>query len=357
MHVNQINKVGLALTGGGAKGAYHVGAIRALSELHIKVDAVAGASIGALNGAIVASAVDMASGYRQLQNVWGSLASEQVLQLSSQAPVYFSILGALAAVRGVPLLSGGAMLINRLAEVCGVDWAAGNTHLLDDKPLINKLEQYTSPEALRNGLPMYASVYESSGGLGDLAKLFGAALRLVNTQDSEFIHLQSLSDPEMQQILLASAALPLLFKSRNIRGKSYTDGGQGDWWGVGGNTPVKPLVDAGCSTVIIVHLCDGCMWDRQKYPDLNVIEIRPTSSINRSGEISDLLGFDATRIDSWIDQGYQDSMKTLRRIIEVSEANEGLTFSEQALMDSFKVNQDADKALRDAMNRIKRYSR
>lgn len=357
MYVKQQEKVGLVLTGGGAKGAYHVGAIRALAELNIKVDAIAGASIGALNGAIVASAEDMASGYRQLRNVWGLLASDKVLEVSYQAPVYFSVLGALAATRGVPLLSGGAMLINRVAEECGVDWAAGNTHLFDDKPLIDKLAQYTSPEAMRKGLPMYASVYESSGGLGDLAKVFGAALRLANTGNSEFIHLQSLSDAEMQQTLLASAALPLLFKTRRVQGKNYTDGGQGDWWGAGGNTPVKPLADAGCSSVIIVHLCDGSMWDRRQYPNLNIIEIRPNTPIHRSGKMSDLLGFDATRIDSWIAQGYQDTMKTLRRIIEVSGAYDRLLASEQALRNSFKGNQDADAALGDAMNRIRRYSR
>ena len=49
-------KVGLVLSGGGAKGAYQVGALKALQELGTTIDVVAGASIGALNGAVLVSA-------------------------------------------------------------------------------------------------------------------------------------------------------------------------------------------------------------------------------------------------------------------------------------------------------------
>src|SRR6266849_1871578 len=41
---------GLVLAGGGAKGAYHAGAIKYLAEQDVQVVAVAGASVGALNG-------------------------------------------------------------------------------------------------------------------------------------------------------------------------------------------------------------------------------------------------------------------------------------------------------------------
>lgn len=45
---------GLVLEGGGAKGAYHIGAFFALKELGYEFDAVVGTSIGALNGAMIA---------------------------------------------------------------------------------------------------------------------------------------------------------------------------------------------------------------------------------------------------------------------------------------------------------------
>ncbi|MFD2178771.1 patatin-like phospholipase family protein [Veronia pacifica] len=48
-------KVGLALSGGGAKGAAHVGVLKALEELHIPIDFVAGTSMGAYVGGLYAS--------------------------------------------------------------------------------------------------------------------------------------------------------------------------------------------------------------------------------------------------------------------------------------------------------------
>src|ERR1043166_7558772 len=48
-------RVGLVLGGGGAKGAYAIGCLRALHDKGIRFQAVAGTSVGALNAAIVAT--------------------------------------------------------------------------------------------------------------------------------------------------------------------------------------------------------------------------------------------------------------------------------------------------------------
>ena len=48
-------KVGLALQGGGTRGAYQAGAYMALKKCHIKINAVAGTSIGAINGLFIAA--------------------------------------------------------------------------------------------------------------------------------------------------------------------------------------------------------------------------------------------------------------------------------------------------------------
>ncbi|MFQ5739645.1 MAG: patatin-like phospholipase family protein [Acidobacteriota bacterium] len=48
-------QVGLALCGGGSRGAVEVGFYRALQEMSIRIDSIAGCSIGALNGAFIAS--------------------------------------------------------------------------------------------------------------------------------------------------------------------------------------------------------------------------------------------------------------------------------------------------------------
>ncbi len=48
-------KIGLALGGGGARGAAHIGVLRVLEELHVPVDYVAGTSMGAVVGGLYAS--------------------------------------------------------------------------------------------------------------------------------------------------------------------------------------------------------------------------------------------------------------------------------------------------------------
>jgi len=52
-------KVGLALSGGAARGIAHIGVLKALREAQIPVDMIAGASSGALIGALYASGLDI----------------------------------------------------------------------------------------------------------------------------------------------------------------------------------------------------------------------------------------------------------------------------------------------------------
>jgi len=48
-------RVGLVLSGGGARGAAHVGVLKVLDEMHVPVDAIAGTSMGAVVGGLYAS--------------------------------------------------------------------------------------------------------------------------------------------------------------------------------------------------------------------------------------------------------------------------------------------------------------
>lgn len=54
-----IKKVGLALGAGGAKGLAHIGVLQVLNQNNIKIDYVAGASMGAIVGAAFAAGADM----------------------------------------------------------------------------------------------------------------------------------------------------------------------------------------------------------------------------------------------------------------------------------------------------------
>ncbi|WP_156030349.1 hypothetical protein [Thiomonas sp. FB-Cd] len=121
---------------------------------------------------------------------------------------------------------------------------------------------------------------------------------------------------KQREALLASAAMPLLFAARKINGDLYSVGAQDGWQKMQGNTPVRPLIDVGCQTVIVTHLLDGSLWSLHEFPEVTFMEIRPQSAITRDSLLKDLLGFDSQKIPFWIDQGYKDSMHCIGRIMK-----------------------------------------
>ncbi|WP_129776802.1 patatin-like phospholipase family protein [Peristeroidobacter soli] len=62
-------RVGLVLSGGGARGAAHVGVLKVLDELRIPVDAIAGTSMGAVVGGLYASGMPVADIEKLLSSV------------------------------------------------------------------------------------------------------------------------------------------------------------------------------------------------------------------------------------------------------------------------------------------------
>ncbi|HEY4974883.1 MAG TPA: patatin-like phospholipase family protein, partial [Steroidobacteraceae bacterium] len=45
-------RVGLVLSGGGARGATHIGVLKMLEQLHVPIDVIAGTSMGAVVGGL-----------------------------------------------------------------------------------------------------------------------------------------------------------------------------------------------------------------------------------------------------------------------------------------------------------------
>ncbi|OUR98233.1 patatin [Flavobacteriales bacterium 33_180_T64] len=68
-------KIGLVLSGGGAKGLAHIGVLKVIDSLGIKIDYVAGTSMGAIVGSLYAS------GYsgKQLDSIFGNLDFDKVI--------------------------------------------------------------------------------------------------------------------------------------------------------------------------------------------------------------------------------------------------------------------------------------
>ena len=77
--------VGLVLEGGGARGAFQIGAYRALQEMGIQIEGIAGTSVGALNGAMIAQGeADLA------YQLWWDIHPARVFKVNPREMEYFN---------------------------------------------------------------------------------------------------------------------------------------------------------------------------------------------------------------------------------------------------------------------------
>lgn len=317
-------KIGLVLSGGGAKGAYQAGMVQSLAKHGIEVAMVSGASIGSLNGAIVASAPNIATAAQRLDEVWALVAEESVLEVNKKLiPRYLMMLAA-AGLTG-PGRIGVSLLL-------GIYGAADHSGILATTPLSRILDRYLSHSALNNGKPLYVSLYPYRGRLGALTDLLkGDFLKRFDTRESVFRHIQSLNEADQREALLASAAIPVLFTPRKVEGDIYSDGGQGNYRKAQGNTPITPLLDKGLDAIIVSHLSDGSLWSADDFPDETIFEVRPASRISDS--YFDMLGFDGKRIQAWVDQGRADTDALLEKLSRYAGAKSSLREADKMLRD------------------------
>lgn len=360
--VTQAPLTGLVLSGGGAKGAYQVGVMKALLESGADISMMAGASIGALNGAILACAPSLPEGVKRLEAVWNTLAAESPLR--PNIPVYLKMLAATGLAVGAPM-SGFLARVPALTQV--MRWMPPSVWkvfedlldpaLMSDEPLTKLMDEYLDMEGLMRGLPLYISIYESEGAVTDILRCVVAEAGLVDTRPSRFVTVQSLPEHERRDALLASAAIPLLYQARQIDDARYSDGGQGGWLTVQGNTPITPLIHAGCQQVIVAHLSDGSLWSRHEFPDTTVLEIRPQSLLTPEtgliGTAKAVLGFHPENIARLMEQGYLDTLHCVGRVMAATQSRQALRESEAMLRQSLDKGRSADAALADAMSRLR----
>ena len=342
-------KFGLVMSGGGAKGAFQVGAIKALAELGVQVEGIAGASIGALNGAIVASAPSLAVAAERLDEVWKTLAHLELFKVHPKFPAYLALLA------GSGLALKGSAFNSTLLRLLAIDSTLpgstkGSAGALSTGPLQTLLDKYLDSESLNTGLPLYVSAYQDRGA-ESLMQVILAELGFRENPDSEFFHVQSFRPEEQKALLLASAAIPLLFETQEINGKHYSDGGQGGWQRVQGNTPITPLIDAGYSHIIVTHLIDGSLWSRRNFPDTTIIEIRPRGQLSDS--MLDIVGFHPDKIEAWIQKGYDDTHACWERIRKSIESVNNLRSSVNSLAVSEETYGALEMETDAAMSRIR----
>lgn len=239
-------RVGLALQGGGAHGAYGWGVIDRLLEAGVLIAAVSGASAGALNGAALVTglAEDGPDGARAtLKRLWTRVAERSPLKLLDWAGLAGPLLE--------PFVRQ-SLDMTKLASRYVTPFTPGLANMATLRRVVSEsidLDRLSDPATI----PLHVSATRvTSGG----ARLFSG----------EEVTLDA---------LMASACLPDLFAAVTIDGEQYWDGG------FSANPALGPLVLNDCVTDVLVA---------QITPFAAAVPGRSTSAIAR--RVSDI-GFNA----------------------------------------------------------------
>lgn len=255
---------GIVLEGGGARGAYQIGAWKALRETGIHIRGIAGASVGALNGALICMD-DM----EKAEYIWENISYSQVMDIGDEI------------MEGVR--QGDFKSLN-LSEVITSARRILKDRGFDVTPLRRLIGEVADEERIRKSdRELFVTTY--------------------SVTDRQLLNIDVRSVPEggIGDILLASAYFPA-FKTDKLDGKRYLDGGGFN------NVPVDILLDHGYRDIIIIRIY-GLGFDSEK-----VVEIPEDAMIWHIAPRQDLGGileFDAKRSRKNMKLGYYDAMRML----------------------------------------------
>ncbi|MDE6834826.1 MAG: patatin-like phospholipase family protein [Ruminococcus sp.] len=280
-------KIGLVLSGGGAKGAYEIGVYRALSDMGVLpyIDTIAGTSVGALNASLLES-----QGADYAGNIWSNLKITDLLN-----PDTARISKAVLPYNNVPSLTFSNPIDRALSNGA------------------NLFRTFTRGESLlefiREGLPFNQ---EKIADLIDNHVDFKRIRRKIYVictdavANPKFFVLNRHFPPTQKKIILASATLPVVYTGTDgveINGINYFDGGvAGDI----SNTPVSCLYDNGCRNIIVVHLKREYNMSNQNYmSDANIINIFPSRSLGNF--LTGTLNLNPAKVQADMELGYKDT--------------------------------------------------
>jgi NTE family protein len=275
---------------------------------------ICGASIGALNGAVVACGPDLAAGSAQLLRVWREVA-DAVGAADFPDP-------------GTPPPSPSGPDLPLLAQL---DQAISgfSSPLIQDGYLEDLIARYVPVGDLQAGPPLWVSVYDAS----DLDLILPRwawlldTVRAPLTRAGGYERVTTMDPSQVHQAVMASAALPLVFPPRELGGRKVRDGGLFD------NLPTGPLLAENCRYAIVVHLRQESLWNARTYKKVQILEIRPRRPLEKPGRlgwINGLLDFSPGRIEALIEQGYADAERTLAPLRAALAAHSDLHTSADA---------------------------
>ncbi len=205
------NKVGLILSGGGARAAYQVGVLRAIANVLPKESknpfhVISGTSAGALNAVSLAShAPRFRTAVRLLEYVWKGISSEQIYHPNAR-----NFMGSISRLL-LPLLDSKK--------------SDSPVALLNSAPLREFLTRVISLKRIQRHIDMglldAVSVTASNYSSGESVSFFQAMKGL---EDWEGPHRKGMRAQLTLDHLMASSAIPILFPAVRIGTQFFGDG-------------------------------------------------------------------------------------------------------------------------------------
>ncbi|MEH6343752.1 MAG: patatin-like phospholipase family protein [Bermanella sp.] len=229
----QDKKVGLVLSGGGARAAYQVGVLKAISRLLPNehgnpFDIISGTSAGAINAVALASyAGHYRLGIRQLERIWKNFSCDQVFHSNFTSVFSWSM----------------KFFMNTL-----FNYKAGEpVSLLDNTPLKQLLKKFISFDNIQKAIDnkdLHAlSVTASGYSTGESVSFFQGHNSLKNWQRLRRIGVRSRINLNH---LLASSAIPTVFPAVKINREFFGDGA------IRQLAPISPVLHLGANKILVI---------------------------------------------------------------------------------------------------------
>jgi predicted acylesterase/phospholipase RssA len=263
----RFERVGLALAGGAARGAYQIGCWKALREAGIaRFAAISGTSVGALNACLIAGGdIELAS------KLWVELAPDQILFNPGGEKRLRALGGATIALAALLVPFNFSW---RAARDTAALFLSRRWHIGSNRPLSRLIRQYVRLERLRaSGAKVFCTESLFDGYYDPYEPLWiENIMRPIGSVGGQLIgemeldpeqmqwptvgwmpHVTELtnlrSDNEVVFSLLRSANVPILFRKRAFRGRRSSDGGIAER-----AAPLYPLVKEGCDLIVSISL-------------------------------------------------------------------------------------------------------
>ena len=228
-------KLGLVLSGGGARAAYQAGVLKGIAEIvgdkmgDDPFQIITGISAGAINAAYLASAKNSFNEQVQsLIRIWEELTPENVLRTD------IASLGKLSA-GWIKDLSFGGMF-----------GRSESTHLLDSTPLRDLLEESIDFDQIEkniiNNKLHGVAVSTTSYATGTSVTFFDSP----SVKDYARSARIGLKGPLRLEHVLASSAIPFIFRPVRIKNSFYGDGG------IRSNAPLSPAIHLGADKLLAI---------------------------------------------------------------------------------------------------------